>query len=72
MATINGAKTLRIEKEFGSIEEGKRANLVFIKTNTNRLRFSKNILASIILRSESSDVELVLIDGKTAFKRSDF
>jgi cytosine/adenosine deaminase-related metal-dependent hydrolase len=72
MTTINGAKTLRIEKEFGSIKEGKRANLVFIKTNTNRLRFSKNILASIILRSESSDVELVLIDGKIAFKRTDF
>jgi len=72
MATINGAKTLKIEKEFGSIEEGKRANLVFIKTNTHRLRFSKNILASIILRIESSDVELVLIDGKTAFKRTDF
>jgi cytosine/adenosine deaminase-related metal-dependent hydrolase len=72
MATINGAKTLRIEKEFGSIEEGKRANLVFIKTNTNRLRFSKNILASIILRSESGDIELVLIDGEIAFKRTDF
>ena len=72
MTTINGAKTLKIEKEFGSIEEGKRANLVFIKTNTQRLRFSKNILASIILRAESSDIELVLIDGKTAFTRTNF
>jgi cytosine/adenosine deaminase-related metal-dependent hydrolase len=70
MATINGAKTLKIEKEFGSIEEGKRANLVFINANTQRLRFSKNILASIILRAESSDVELVLIDGKTAYQQT--
>ena len=70
MATINGAKALNMEKELGSIVEGKKANIILLKADNPKLRFTKNIIASIILRAESADVELVLIDGKLAFKRS--
>ena len=60
--TYNAAKTLKLENE-GFIGEGMKANITFLKTSPN-IVCSKNMLASIILRTDRRDVLELLIYGK--------
>ncbi|AEF96237.1 amidohydrolase family protein [Methanotorris igneus] len=56
MATINNAKILGIEN-VGIIKEGYKPSFTFIKP-TNAIKYSKNIVASIITRCERGDIDL--------------
>ena len=62
MITYNAAKTLKLESE-GFIDEGMKANITFLKTSPN-IVCSKNMLASIILRTDRKDVLELLIYSK--------
>ncbi len=64
MATINGARTLGLEDEIGSLEPGKRADLTFIKINQVHAIPFDNIYSKIVYSTQASDVEHVLINGK--------
>lgn len=64
MATINGAKALNWEREIGSIEEGKKADLILIDMNKPHLCPRHNIVSAIAYSCQASDVETVIVDGK--------
>jgi 5-methylthioadenosine/S-adenosylhomocysteine deaminase len=65
MATIGGARVLGLDKEIGSIEEGKRADLITISLATpNSVPFYGNVYSQIVYASKSSNVEDVFINGK--------
>jgi cytosine/adenosine deaminase-related metal-dependent hydrolase len=64
MATLNAACALRLESLLGSIEEGKRADIVFLDLNTENLRFSKDLIASIVHRARPEDIKCVMVDGE--------
>lgn len=69
MATVNGAKALGMEKELGSIELGKKADIAIIDLHRLHLtpilhgEFS-NLLPLLVHAGNGSDVETVIIDGK--------
>lgn len=63
MATINGARALGIEKNVGSIEIGKKADLILIDLLKPHLKPLHNIYASIVYASRGSDVNTVIVDG---------
>jgi 5-methylthioadenosine/S-adenosylhomocysteine deaminase len=63
MATINGARALGLEKEIGSIENGKKADLILVKLRAPHLVPTFNPISNLIYAAEGSDVETVLIDG---------
>lgn len=65
MATINGAKALGLEKEIGSLEVGKKADFIIINTRQPHLVPSPNPISTIVYAAKGSDVEHVVIDGKT-------
>lgn len=67
MATLHGAKALGLEQEIGSIEVGKRADLVFFDATTPNLRPMINPLASIVNRAEAADVRCTMIDGRVVY-----
>ncbi|MGP3667381.1 MAG: amidohydrolase family protein [Candidatus Bathyarchaeota archaeon] len=69
MSTINAAKVLKIEDKFGSIEEGKIANLVFINPNDLNLQYTSKLLTTIILRGRNENIKLVTYHGETVFQR---
>jgi len=73
MATINGAKALGMEREIGSLEVGKKADVITINLETPRLtpiilgKYT-NIFAHLVYSAHGEDVDNVVIDGKLIMK----
>ena len=64
MATINGAKSVGLQGQIGSIEPGKKADLVMISMQKPHLTPVFNPVSHVVYASEGSDVETTIIDGK--------
>ena len=64
MATINGAKAYGLDKNLGSLESGKRADLVIIDFDKSHLVPCHDIYAHLVYSVNKADVDTVLIDGK--------
>jgi 5-methylthioadenosine/S-adenosylhomocysteine deaminase len=69
MATLGGARALGLEKEIGSIEEGKRADLVVVDLNNpGSLPAGPDPISQLVYAGQSSHVRHVLIDGKLVMR----
>jgi len=64
MATIDGARALGLADEIGSIEAGKRADLILLNLDTLHTSPRPDVISTIIYAAQSSDVERVWIDGR--------
>ncbi len=65
LATIEGAKALNLQHSIGSIEVGKKADLVLLNLEKPNLPLSDdNIYSSIIYSSAMENVEEVMIEGE--------
>ena len=75
MATLAGARALGLEKEIGSIEVGKKADIVLLNfeqlwnplTNHN-----DDIYSSIVYASTPENVDSVMIDGTWVYRKKEF
>jgi len=63
MATIDGAKVLGLEKITGSLEVGKRADLIVIDTNKPHLVPMYNPYSHLVYAASGHDVTHSIIDG---------
>ncbi len=68
MATIRGARALHIDKITGSIEIGKRADLVILDIDGIHQTPMYNIYSSLVYATKASDVRTVIIEGKVVMK----
>ncbi len=64
MATIDGAKVLGMENEIGSLEPGKKADMIFIKTDKLHMCPANDVCANLVYSSNGADIESVMIDGE--------
>jgi len=64
MATINGAKALGLEDQLGSIEKGKKADLVILDFQKPHLTPTISPVGNLIHTANGNDVEKVIIDGE--------
>ena len=64
MATIDGARALLWDREIGSLEVGKVADLAVIDGENLRLSPRHNPVGSIVRYAAGTDVSSVLVDGK--------
>jgi 5-methylthioadenosine/S-adenosylhomocysteine deaminase len=64
MATIGGARVLGMQREIGSIEEGKKADLITMSLSESDAYPLYNLYSHIVYSSKSSEVEDVFINGK--------
>jgi len=64
LATIRGAQALHLEKEIGSIEPGKRADLVLVERGELNQIPSYNIYSDLVYASKASGVQTVIINGR--------
>ena len=71
MATIEGAKALHLQEEVGSIEVGKKADLVLIDLDSYSNSYSdldESIYSDIVFSSTAENVKGVMVDGKWLVK----
>ena len=68
MATIHGAKALGLEDEIGSIEIGKRADLILLNLNSVHTVPRFDLISAIVYAAETSNVESVIIDGQIVMR----
>lgn len=64
IATINGARALGLEKEIGSVEVGKKADLAILDLNTPSLTPRNNLIAGLSYSANGSEVDTVIINGQ--------
>jgi len=64
MVTSNGAKSLLWEKEIGSIEPGRKADLIVINPNTATMLPMHDPIANMVTAMRAENVESVMVDGK--------
>ncbi len=64
MATREGARALGQESEIGSIEPGKRADLVLIERSGPHLAPSPDPWSTIVYAARGTDVRTVVVDGE--------
>lgn len=68
MATINGARALGLEAETGSIEVGKRADLVLLRFDRPPAQPSSDVPAMVVYGASARDVDTVLVDGQVVLR----
>ncbi len=64
MATIGGARVLGLENEIGSIEEGKKADLIILDLHKPHLYPKADLIANTVYSAQGSDVKEVIINGR--------
>lgn len=64
MATVNGAIALGLGKELGSIEAGKRADLVLVGLKKPHLSPLHDVISHLVYSVVGSDVDTTIVDGK--------
>src|SRR5882762_10460699 len=68
MATIEGARALHMEKEIGSLEAGKKADLVLIGLDAPNTVPMYDVYAQLAYALKGSDVETVIIGGRVVMR----
>jgi 5-methylthioadenosine/S-adenosylhomocysteine deaminase len=68
MATIEGARALHMEKEIGSLEAGKKADLILIGLDAPNAVPMYEVYAQIAYALKASDVRTVVIGGRVVMR----
>jgi 5-methylthioadenosine/S-adenosylhomocysteine deaminase len=68
MATRGGARALGLEKEIGSIEKGKRADVAIINPQTAHIQPLHDPVSALVYCANASDVETVIVNGNVAMR----
>ncbi len=64
MATLGGAKVLGLEKEIGSLEVGKKADMIILDFNRPHLQPVYNVVSHLVYSAVGADVRNVIINGQ--------
>jgi len=68
LATIRGAQALHLEKEIGSLEAGKRADLLLIERDSLNQMPMYNLYSDLVYATKANDVQTVIINGKIVMR----
>jgi 5-methylthioadenosine/S-adenosylhomocysteine deaminase len=68
MATIDGARALHMEKEIGSLEAGKKADLILIRLDRPNAVPIYDVYAQLAYALKASDVQTVVIGGRVVMR----
>lgn len=69
LATIGGARVLRMEEEIGSLEPGKRADIIVVDLSGSRQTPLVDPVTAVVTGAAAADVIFTMIEGKTLYER---
>jgi len=64
MATMGGAKTLNMDDKIGSLEEGKKADIVIIETESPNMMPNYDPYATIVFQAHPGNIRTTIVNGK--------
>ena len=64
MATIEGARAIHMDKEIGSLEAGKRADLIVVGLDRTELQPVYNYESQLVYMAKGSDVQTAVVNGR--------
>jgi 5-methylthioadenosine/S-adenosylhomocysteine deaminase len=69
MATYGGAQALGLEKQLGSLEIGKCADVIVVNLESlHSTPHARDVVSAVVYSAETSDVQSVIIDGEILMK----
>ena len=72
MATVDGARCLGLEAEIGSLEVGKKADLILVDFDKPHLTPRHNVVSHLVYAAGASDVSSVMVDGQWLLKNGEW
>ena len=69
MATIGGARALKMEDEIGSLEIGKRADIIAIDLSSSHQTPEVNPMSAVVNTCSVADIMMTMVDGKTLYEK---
>ena len=68
MATIGGARALGMDKQIGSLEPGKRADVIIVSMNAARQTPMYDPLSHLVYVTNGDDVQTTIVNGKVLMR----
>ena len=68
MATIHGARALGLEKQVGSLEVGKRGDVIVVSTASARMTPMYNPISHLVYAARGADVRTVIVNGRVLMR----
>jgi 5-methylthioadenosine/S-adenosylhomocysteine deaminase len=72
MATTGGAAIMGLEKEIGTLEKGKRADIIVVDLNHPHLCPLYDPVSALVYSANGADVKDVIVDGRILMKEREF
>jgi 5-methylthioadenosine/S-adenosylhomocysteine deaminase len=68
MATIGGARAMGLEAEIGSLEVGKKADVILVRLDALHATPNVDPVSALVYSAQATDVETVIIDGELVMR----
>jgi 5-methylthioadenosine/S-adenosylhomocysteine deaminase len=68
MATIRGARAIHLDRDIGSLEAGKLADLIIVGIEAAHQTPLYNVYSHLVYATKASDVETVMINGRVVME----
>ncbi len=68
MATIDGARALGLASEIGSLEAGKRADVIVVDLNQTHASPRVDVVSALVYATQATDVRSTIIDGRVVMR----
>ena len=64
LATLGGARALHMEDKIGSLEAGKKADIIIVETRSTNMKPNYDPYATLVFQANPSNVETTIVNGK--------
>ena len=72
MATIGGARALRMDHEIGSLEAGKRADIIAVDMSSSHQMPTSDPVSALVNTTSSNDVVMTMVDGNVLYENEEW